>query len=137
MKYFLIGISFSFVFFSSCGFLDLKKAEDISILALNSIKNNDWDTIWKHASVVYRKKIPKKKFDVLKNWTTNEFGKMKSYKKLLLYSGSDPKVTGQNYVTVTYEINCTKGYGEIEIIIINEKGEYKIYRMDISKKPSM
>jgi hypothetical protein len=85
--------------------------------------------------LTYRKKIPEDKFNDLKKWVNYEFGKFKSYKKNLLYSGSSFTVPGENFITATYQIQCAKGYGEIEIVIIKEEGKFKLYALDFSKKP--
>jgi hypothetical protein len=134
MKLLLVFASFSFVLFVSCGFLDIAKGEKLSVEIMSSLKKGDWDYIRDNSSKSYRKKNPENKFNDLKKWVNSEFGKIKSYKKILLYTGSDFRIHGENYVTATYLIQGNKGNGEIEIVIIREEGKYKLFRMDFSKK---
>jgi hypothetical protein len=121
----------------SCKFPDLNKTEDLSKRILDSIQKNEWDIIKENSSVSYWKKMNGVKFDQLKKWFNEEFGKLKNYKKLLLYSGSSFTIPGENYVKISYEISGTRGFGQMYMIFVIENGKLKILKIEFTKKPNI
>jgi hypothetical protein len=123
-----------FLFLASCKYPDINKAEDLSKKILVSIQNNNWDFVREISSASYKNKLSVQKPDQLKNMVLNEYGKIRSFKKLLLYTGSSFIIPGENYVKISYDVIYTKGNGRIEMIFILENDSLKLMNIDFIKK---
>jgi hypothetical protein len=125
------------VLLNSCDYIDINRAEKLSVSIMVSIQRNNWDYIWDNSSVHFKKTYPEYRFNNLKKWVNAEFGKIKVYKKMLLYSGSGIFIPDENYVKVTYDVQYAKGIGQVEMMIIREDGKYKVLKLDFTKKPQL
>jgi hypothetical protein len=123
-----------FLFLASCKYPDINKAEDLSKKILVSIQNNNWDFVREISSASYKNKLSVQKPDQLKNKVLIEYGKIRSFKKLLLYTGSSFIIPGENYVKISYDVFYTKGNGLIEMIFILENDNLKLMNIDFIKK---
>ena len=121
----------------SCSIPNLGKSKNESEKILKYLKQNDWEAIWDKTSLEFKKKIDYDKYKRLEKWVKKELGRIKKYEEKYFYSGSRFGIEGGYFVKFNYNVEFEKGIGEIEIILIEEKKEFRVLSLEFVKKPDI
>ncbi|MCG8572686.1 MAG: hypothetical protein MJB14_21350 [Spirochaetes bacterium] len=117
--------------------MEIPKALKSSEQYIELINQADWKKIWDISAETYKKNYDFTRLLRLKAWIDFEFGPFIEYKLIYFYSGSKIGFFNRGYITTRYEIMSNRGYGEIELQLVKENGEYRLTSLSIYKIPKI